>query len=222
MFPAMNAALANLSGSLKLGLFDDTWAWGKLPGLGGSITYQNLPNVSGDPTGAAKALYKAKWKTFFQGVQKQYWYTRSGRPVIYFYNAGTLRPASAVFNVTTIMKQMFKTDFGVVPFVVLDLAFLPSGSNQLSQVDASFGWDTFDTPGRLYVSPINNSFANFMPRWDSTGRDGTGSAFASRTFKGHEILSSNLAASSSVGVLLISTWNDLGEGTGINRCYDYW
>ena len=50
------------------------------------------------------------------------------------------------------------------------------------------------------------------------GRDGRDNGFAAgRTFKGYEILSSNLATTSSLDVLLIATWNDLGEGTGINR-----
>jgi hypothetical protein len=42
------------------------------------------------------------------------------------------------------------------------------------------------------------------------------------TVKGSEILEQVLLESSDAELLLLESWNDLGEGTGIHRNYDYW
>jgi hypothetical protein len=40
--------------------------------------------------------------------------------------------------------------------------------------------------------------------------------------KGPELLEQYLAASQTSNLAMIATWNDLGEGTGITRNYDYY
>jgi hypothetical protein len=40
--------------------------------------------------------------------------------------------------------------------------------------------------------------------------------------KGPENLARVLEATRNADILVLATWNDLGEGTGINRAYDYW
>jgi hypothetical protein len=63
-----------------------------------------------------------------------------------------------------------------------------------------------------------------MPRWDSKGRDSPGQLLTSsdRLLKGPELLQANLDLTASKDIVVIATWNDLGEGTGINRHYDYY
>jgi hypothetical protein len=65
---------------------------------------------------------------------------------------------------------------------------------------------------------------HFMVKWDSLGRDrpGTIAASTDRILKGTGLLSDLLTRSQGAAVAVIATWNDLGEGTGINRNYDYY
>ena len=197
---------------------DDTWIWGT--GHGGAA-FATIPNVT-DTEVAANDLYLKKWKPFFQNLNQKYWYTVQERPLIQFYNAGTLKPAENVTQAVEKMKQLFLADFGVTPFVILDVAF-PAGN----AADATFKWDTFSIPERLYRSSVSSfglSFYNFMPRWDSKGRDSPGQLLTSsdRLLKGPELLQANLDLTASKDIVVIATWNDLGEGTGINRHYDYY
>ena len=63
-----------------------------------------------------------------------------------------------------------------------------------------------------------------MVRWDSVGRDRPGDLASSNDLlvKGSELLDQVLHESSDADLLVLATWNDLGEGTGIHRNYDYW
>jgi hypothetical protein len=40
--------------------------------------------------------------------------------------------------------------------------------------------------------------------------------------KGATVLKQVLDGTTESDILVLATWNDLGEGTGINRCYDYY
>jgi hypothetical protein len=74
---------------------------------------------------------------YFKALESKHWMNISGRPLIYFYNAGKLKPQSGVAPVVAAMKKLFLRDFGVEPFVVLDSAF-PSGNT--GAADADFKW----------------------------------------------------------------------------------
>ena len=55
---------------VKIGLFDDTWTWGK-PYFG--PFWKNPPDLSKTDE-AAKTIYEAKWKPFYQGIPKDSWF----------------------------------------------------------------------------------------------------------------------------------------------------
>jgi hypothetical protein len=63
-----------------------------------------------------------------------------------------------------------------------------------------------------------------MVKFDSLGRDMPGAIATSSSSiaKGTAILQQVLASSSNADLLLLETWNDLGEGTGLTRNYDYY
>lgn len=213
-------ALDATGGGIKVGLFDDTSAWGN-PGAGALMN--PAPDLA-NTEAAAQQIYAVQWKPFFQGISQPHWYTVNGAPLIYFYNAGTLVPATGASAVLARMKQLFQADFGVTPFVDVD-----RGYGSTTSGDAEFIWDTFTNfPGTNYGSGTtatgNLTFANAMVKWDSLGRDQPGAIATAtdRIFKGPDILSSVLAATSGANLLLLETWNDLGEGTGITRNYDYY
>ena len=209
-----------MGGGMQVGLFNDTWAYGEP--VAGAL--QNPAPSLSSTEAAAQEIYAVQWKPFFTQISKGHWYTVNGQPLIYFYNAGTLTPGSGASAVIARMKQLFQQDFGVTPFVDVD-----RGYGTTASADAMFSWDTFSAFPSTHVGIETTvtgdlTFANSMVKWDSLGRDapGTSATAMTRLVKGPEILTQVLQATSSANLLLIETWNDLGEGTGITRNYDYY
>ncbi len=86
-------------------------------------------------------------------------------------------------------------------------------------------WFTFDLPEKRSCSSMNGHVIDHaMVRWDSVGRDRPGelSTPSDLLVKGSELLEQVLHESNDAEPLVLATWNDLGEGTGINRNDDYW
>ncbi len=221
---------------IQVALFDDTWIWGKgsnLAGIWGDTVgepWTTVPNFD-DTQAAAATLYENKWKPFFSAVPRDRWYLRDGRPFVFFYNAGTFgnkAPQSAA--VLDAIKQLFKADFGVEPFVVVDTAFFAQGQN--AAASGRFTWNSGACPSAdLFHCGTTSSFTmgntridHQMVRWDDTNRDLAGSIAteSNRIVKGPEDLMTYLDTSADADVAVIATWNDLGEGTGIHRNYDYY
>ena len=206
---------------VKLALFDDTWTWGQ-PHFGDF--WKQRPDLS-QTEETAKLLYGAKWKKFFDGIPRGWWFTVGDRPLIYFYNAGTLHPRRDAAAVIARMKELFEADFGVEPFVAVDTAYFEDP--QMPEVaEARFQWMTLDLPGGLsFETKGAASLAHAMVRWDSTSRDNADreriATPEDRLIKDDARLVSVLDATRDADLLVLATWNDLGEGTGINRCYDY-
>jgi hypothetical protein len=217
---ALTAALDDMKGGIAVGLFDDSWAWGQ--SYFGPM-WQTAPNLS-DTNNAAQTLYSAKWQPFFKRIPGKYWYSVDGRPLIYFYNAGTLKPLTVAAAVIARMKQLFQADFSVAPFVVVDGAYF-ADPLMSSVADGRFDWDTFTLASGLSSYVMNGvTVDHFMPRWDSLGRDKPGqiASASDRLVKGPQRLSQQLAASANAQLTTIATWNDLGEGTGVTYNYDYY
>jgi hypothetical protein len=89
--------------------------------------------------------------------------------------------------------------------------------------DSEFIWDTFGN-GSSHYDLQGVTHDHFMVRWDSLGRDHPGQIATSsdRLAKGPELLRQALDGSMASDLAVFATWNDLGEGTGINRNYDYY
>jgi hypothetical protein len=84
---------------------------------------------------------------------------------------------------------------------------------------------TFDLPERRSRSRLHGHVIDHaMVRWDSVGRDRPGETATEhdRLVKDSALLKRVLVDSSDADILVLATWNDLGEGTGINRNYDYY
>ena len=205
---------------VKIGLFDDTWAWGE-KWFGPS--WQAAPDLN-QTEAAAEKLYQAKWKPFFSQVPARFWYRLDGRPFIYLYNADKLKPITKSAAALKRMKELFKRDFGVEPFVVVDSTYFQDPA--MAQVaDSEFVWNTLDRPGGLTESRMNgHAIDTAMVKWDNLGRDRPGALPRStdRLVKGPQRLETVLRGSRGADILVLATWNDLGEGTGLNRNFDYY
>jgi hypothetical protein len=210
---------------VKVALFDDPWAWGQ---ASSPAAFKTRPNLS-DTEGAAQAIYQAKWKPFYTRVAEKYWYKFNSRPFIYFYNAGTLQPANVSAAVVARLKQLFAQDFGATPFVAVDTAYFQD-PGMSAVADAQFRWATLGSDPNGASATSSRSTMNgvtlehFMVKWDSLGRDRAGAlpSPGDKLIKGPKILGDRLAGSADANIAVVATWNDLGEGTGIERNYDYY
>jgi hypothetical protein len=216
---SLGQALERAGTDVKIAMLDDTWAWGQ---PSSPPAFQVAPNLS-DTEGAAQKIYQAKWKPFFSRVKRDAWYLVQTRPFIYFYNAGTVGPANVAAAVVARMKQLFAQDFGIEPFVAVDDAYFQD-PNMPNVADARFTWDTIRTGRESRFAMKGVTLSHFMVKWDSLGRDKPGVIASStdRVLKGTSILSDRLASSQDSQIAVIATWNDLGEGTGVERNYDYY
>jgi hypothetical protein len=216
----LEKALDSLKDPIKIGMFDDTWTWGE-PWF--SEFWKQRPRMS-DTDKTAKILYEAKWKPFFKQIDKKHWYLFKGRPFIYFYNSGKLEPADKSAAVLAKMKEMFKADFGVEPFVAVDKAYFDDRTMD-KVADQKFVWYTFHEPHQRSRSVMNGvTMDHAMVKWDAVGRDHPNLTAkpGDQMTKDASILEKVLADSSDADLLIFATWNDLGEGTGINRNFDYY
>ena len=214
-------ALAKEGDPVKVGLMDDTWPWGE---QWFGPYWQVRPDLN-DPTRAAAKLYEAKWKPFFTQVPKKNWYLIQGRPLIYFYNGGKLQPLTLSSATMRRMKDRFKADFGVEPFVAADTAYY-NDPDMKRVADARFIWTPLEnTPDNISWSNMKGvTLAHAITRWDAEGRDKPGQIPGpqDKIYKGPELLQKVLADTAKADILVLGTWNDLGEGTSLNRAYDYY
>jgi hypothetical protein len=216
----LSDALKSMDDPIKLALFDDTWTWGQSEF---SDFWKHKPDLS-DADAAAKTIYEHKWKPFFSQIDKKHWYRFHGRPFIYFYNAGTLEPRGRSAPVIAKLKALFKADFGEEPYVDVDIAYFDDPAMP-DVADGRFKWMTFDIPQRRYRSQLGGHVIDHaMVRWDAINRDRPGQLATKydRCVKGGQILERVLKDSQDAELLVLATWNDLGEGTGVGRNYDYY
>jgi hypothetical protein len=189
----------------------------------GKLAWKQKPDLAKTEK-AANLLYEAKWKPFFSQIDKKHWYRFQGRPFIYFYNAGTLEPRERSAAVLTKMKARFKAEFGEEPFVAVDGAYF-ADQDMPRVADSRFNWMTFNSADKRSRSRLNGHIVDHaMVKWDAVGRDRPGELATDRDriIKDGALLEKVLADSSDADILVLATWNDLGEGTGVNRNYDYY
>jgi hypothetical protein len=216
----LRAALDSLEDPVKIGFFDDTWTWGQ-PYF--SDFWKTKPDLN-EPEKAAELIYKAKWHAFFSQIDKKHWYRFKGKPFIYFYNAGSLMPRSRTGPVMKLLKEKFKADFGEEPFVVADGAYFEDPMMN-DVADSKYTWFTFNSPEKRSRETMHGHIIDHaMVKWDATGRDHPGEPPrpSDLIVKDDRFLRKVLKESEDAEVLVIATWNDLGEGTGFNRNYDYY
>jgi hypothetical protein len=216
----LGTALSGLDAPVKVALFDDTWTWGK-PYFGDF--WKRQPDLA-DAEAAAQVIYESKWRPFHRQIDPAHWYRFKGRPFIYFYDGGTLAPRERSAAMIARLKSRFRSDFGEEPFVNVDASFFDDPAMP-GVADSKFTWMTFGLPDNRSRSRLHGHVIDHaMVRWDSVGRDRPGDLATprDRIVKDGAVLERVLADSKDADVLVIATWNDLGEGTGIHRNYDYY
>ena len=220
---------------VKIGLFDDTWGWGNYPYAPWNSAIPDLNNPA-NAAAAAASICNNKWFPFFDAIPAADRYTVNvggqARPIIYFYNAGTLGAGGNASDVLNRCRALFLARYGVYPFLVVDQYYWSADPRMVNVADSRFTWKTVDVGLTNNLSTYYNSAEGITldhatVRWDPVARDHGVAAINSgdqySLHKGPELLQAALANSvSGVNILTLGTWNDLGEGTGINRAYDYY
>lgn len=210
-----------LDKTVKIGLFDDTWSWGK-PYF--KKSWEQIPDMN-YPEKCAKMIFEAKWKPFFKTIPRKHWYLVKGKPMIYFYNGGTIKNKKNSAQVFKQLKQMFKDEFGVEPYLCSDSAFWELGTARFA--DNKFRWFFIDKNAEdASFTKDGVTLTHAMVRWDDTARLNKQQERAvipeDKIYKDDILLKRLLNETKNSDILVIATWNDLGEGTGINRCVDYY
>ncbi len=215
---------AGLPDPVKVSLFDDTTGWGGFS----TAPWNEPPRMDRiDPQPAAYRIYEYKWRPFYAQIPREHWYLVHGRPLIYFYDGGTLGDLSQSAAVIRRARELFARDFGVAPWVVVDDPFFIDTHMQW-EADSSFTWKPSygDRLARSRSTSNGLVLDHGMARWNPVARDSDDPLVVAtpgdRLVQGAEQLQALLRDSEGADVLVIATWNDLGEGTAINRADDYW
>ena len=93
--------------------------------------------------------------------------------------------------------------------------------------ESHFKWYTFNLESK-YTSETRwgLTLSHAMVRWDALSRDydrkERSATESDLIVKGDRILRQVLNQTHDSDTLVLATWNDLGEGTGLHRCYDYY
>ena len=214
--PRVVDALGSIGGGIQVALFDDTWGWGR-----SGTPWSQMPDFNN--TEAAAQLIYQKWSQFYRTVPSEHWYRYQGRPLIAFYNAGTLKPENKSAATLARLRELFKAEFSEDPFLAIDRAFFQD-PNTMTVADSEFRWNTFSNNAMSHSTLKGVTFDHFMAKWDPVGRENNArlATAADMVVKGPELLEQYLEASLPSNLAMIATWNDLGEGTGITRNYDYY
>jgi hypothetical protein len=214
--PHVVEALDEIGGGIQIAMFDDTWGWAK-----NGTPWSQTPDFA-DPEASAQLIYQ-KWHQYFTAVPSKYWYRYMGHPLLAFYNAGTIKNQPKSGAALARLKQLFKAEFNEDLFLVVDRAFFQDPATN-DVADAQFRWNTLQAGAISHSDMRGVTLDHFMAKWDTVGRENTGrlATAADGILKGPALLETRLAESASSNLAMLATWNDLGEGTGLTRNYDYY
>ena len=231
----MVPALERSGNDVKVALFDDTTSevceWNLDAGRGYNANTQ-MP-LSNSNNWAY--FYDRKIKPFFQAIPKQYWATHNGasvdaggRPIIITYTSAWFT------NVNThgagmwqAIKDAFARDFknasgqGIVPHVIHEISWINGGAG--ATADSAYTWGaalngpSINNVGTNYTGSIGPGYDDRQIRSPGNFHDRANGnwmiSWFNNTYSGRNLWDTNL--------LLVETWNELWEGTGVQRLTDY-
>jgi hypothetical protein len=212
---------------LPIGMFLDTTAQQAMYSDFTGDTYRFGPDVPKLPLSDPRSgffFYERHIKPFFQQIPREMWATVEGRPIIITYTAlccGDLQLGGALWAA---VKAAFQRDFGVEPWLILEDTWFtaeaqnpPDNMRPLDSIaDGRYSWGTaLNGPatrsiGEYTVSSVgpgfdNSRITNIVDPRIQTRDDGA-------------FLRNSLAAvPPNTDLLLIETWNEWPESTGIAR-----
>ncbi len=170
--------------------------------------------------------YQKFVKPFYEAVPKDMWATQNGRPILAVYRYGTDKftgsEKSADFFKT--IKTQFRNDFGVEPFLVLGHVWFwnQTAAPQLEEV-ADGKNEAFPSAtcagGNAKINTLNGyTTSTIAPgAWDDNNQGG---CHLERNDDAVFKLGFSQVPDNN-NLLMIESWNELGEGSGMERAIDY-
>lgn len=171
------------------------------------------------------ALYRYQnfVKPFYQKVPKEKWAMQNGRPILAVYRYGTDKYTndSHANEFFQSIKDQFQTDFGVEPFLILGHVWTWGTSTAAEAADGineAFPSATC-AGGNARIQQLNGFTSTTIAAgaWDDNNQGGchldrNDDAVLKLGFS--QIPPDN-------NLLMIESWNELGEGSGMERATDY-
>jgi hypothetical protein len=220
---------------LQIGMFLDSTAQQAMYNDFVADGYRFGPDVPPLPLSDPRSgyfFYERHIKGFFERVPREMWATENGRPIIITYTALCCRDLQLSGALWGAVKAAFARDFGVEPWLILEdtwftpEAMAPEGDRRSvdEAADGRYSWGTaLNGPAshtlRGYsVSSVGPGFDNrrivgiadprHQPRHTAPGAAPADGAF---------LRASLAAVPPDSDLLLIETWNEWPESTGIAR-----
>jgi len=227
----MVPALERSGCGIKIAMFDDTTSecceWNVDQGR----SYHPHEKMPLDNQDNWVYFYDRKIKPFFLAVPQKYWATHNGeslenggRPIIITYTAawftGVSSSGTALWQW---IKDRFAADFkdangnGIVPWVIHENSWFQQGG--AGSADGRYAWGAATCWGISYelagyrVTSIGPGYDDRLIRSPGSYADRYDGRRLIRSFNGQQAFVSNL--------IMLETWNELWEGTSVQRCRDY-
>jgi hypothetical protein len=224
---AMVEGLQRSGSGVRLGLFDDTTSeacdYNQARGLG--YTPEPAPPLS-DSDGLWFWFYDLKWKSFFNAVPRELWATHNGlpvaqggRPIVVTYTGAWFSDVEMADEMWGTIKASFVRDFGVEPWLVLETNWFARNPDVATVADGRYawgaavgGWNSYEHGG-YRVNAVGAGYDDHLIRPDTpTYRARDNGALLSNSWN---------AMPRGADLILVETWNELWEGSGVSRLVDY-
>jgi hypothetical protein len=253
-------AIDRIGSDLKLGLFDDTSSEVSKWNFDNGRDYATKPALNLADQRLWPYFYEGKIQPFFRAIPRRLWAThngepveRGGRPIVITWvaKADAQNPDGPSFfdyhgaaaSLWHNIKQRFKTDFGVEPFLVFESSWYHEADDLDGVGDAQYSWGAaafhsiwHERKGYV-VSSVGPGYDDHLVRPQSPrirrrnilhGADGYEELGDSAAFFRNEYLLDgrvpgwpNHGVRMDSDLVLIETWNELYEGTGIAPMIDW-
>jgi hypothetical protein len=183
------------------------------PGLG--MFFDTVPLWDRDLTAEkGKKFFYSHIKTFFSLVPQRHWGVIQGRPVIWLYDTGGDHISQYDASTFEYLRDHFKSDFGVDPYIVADRSWLVPGP---LPVDDTYTWGVayMGFQPRDSVAGVGPGYDDHLVpiRYPGTVVPREDGAFYARNLY--------YALASGKNVLWLETWNEHHEASGINDTAEY-
>jgi hypothetical protein len=182
----------------KIGMFVDTST---------SLTVANGGSRPDLTTAAWKSLFYSFIQTFFTNVPRQFWAMIDGRPIVLLYGA------TPAYDQTTIdyITQQFQHDFGTTPYIIRHSSWLGVTT------DAAYaGW-----PIGYYAQFLGDVVTVGPGENDYTAIAAEGKIIRDRNCGDLYQSQWDQVVAHGARLVLVETWNELFEGTGISATEEY-
>lgn len=182
----------------KVGMFLDTSS------LGGDLAFDPPREKNVDlRTAEGRDIFYRTIRDFFYQIPPKHWFCLDGRPVIQLYGAGFTEGHDQA-SIDYVYEQFQKDFHGRKPYIV-------AGPSWFVDTDAKTGWGA-SVGGPILGGPV----AQIGPGYDDSPVPGRTTLTRDRLGGAYYAGSWLLAIESNPRMVIIETWNELHEGTGIS------